>query len=756
MSEESLTIDNLIKKVLSYNPDADVEVMKRAYHFSSEAHSSQKRMEGSPFIEHPVAVASIIADMKMDTATIAAGLLHDTIEDTGITRKNIKELFGEEIAFLVESVTKLSKMVFKTKEEAQAENFRKMFLAMSEDVRVMLIKFADRLHNMRTLEHLSEDKRHRIALETLEIYAPIANRLGIGWLRTELEDLSFKFLMPKLYSELVRKVAKREEEQEGYLKDLAKIVNNKLKEAGLPGTVSGRVKHYYGIYQKMQKQRITFEEVHDVLGLRIITDTKANCYAILGLIHSLWTPIPGRFRDYIGVPKSNMYQSLQTTVIGPKGERVEFQIRTHEMHMIAEHGIASHWIYKEKGKIDEKSSKYISWLRGLIHTQKELSDAKDFLDAVKGKVFPWTYKEKGMIDEKSSKYTSWLRELIHAQEELSDAKDFLEAVKGEVFPDVIYVFTPKGDIKELPVGSSPVDFAYSIHTQIGHKCIGAKVNGRIVPLRYTLRSGDTIEIMTSPTHGPSRDWLKFVVTQRAKSRIKQWIKAEERKQAEQLGLKLLEGELKRHDLNTSVLKSEDMQGILEFFNIQSLEELFVSVGYGRLSAHQVVNKLVPEKSVEEVPAVKVTRPPKEQKGITITGVDNVLYHTAKCCFPVPGDKLIGFVTRGRGATIHREDCPNLERLAIDNARLVDVEWKSAGDATSPAKLFVETVDKPGILANLSALISSVNVNISHIEAKSTEDKTAYIIFILEVKDKIQLSGLTQKIAQMEGVLKVSR
>lgn len=756
MSEESLTIDDLIKKVLSYNPDADVEVMKRAYHFSSEAHASQKRMEGSPYIEHPVAVASILADMKMDTATIAAGLLHDTIEDTGKTRKEIKELFGEEIAFLVESVTNLSKIVFKTKEEAQAENFRKMFLAMSEDVRVMLIKFADRLHNMRTLKHLSEDKRHRIALETIEIYAPIANRLGIGWLRTELEDLSFKFLMPKLYSELVRKVAKREEEQEGYLKDLTKIVNNKLKEAGLPGTVSGRVKHYHGIYQKMQKQRITFEEVHDVLGLRIITDTKANCYAILGLIHSLWTPIPGRFRDYIGVPKSNMYQSLQTTVIGPKGERVEFQIRTHEMHMIAEHGIASHWIYKEKGKIDEKSSKYISWLRGLIHAQKELSDAKDFLEAVKGKVFPWRHKEKGEIDEKSSKYTSWLRELIHAQEELSDAKDFLEAVKGEVFPDVIYVFTPKGDIKELPVGSSPVDFAYSIHTQIGHKCIGAKVNGRIVPLRYTLKSGDTIEIMTSPTHGPSRDWLKFVVTQRAKSRIKQWIKAEERKQAEQLGLKLLEGELKRHDLNPSVLKSEDMQGILEFFNIQSLEELFVSVGYGRLSAHQVVNKLVPEKPVEEVPVAKVTRPPKEQKGITIKGVDNVLYRTAKCCFPVPGDKLVGFVTRGRGATIHRNDCPNLDRLAIDNARLVDVEWKTAGDATSPAKLFVETVDKPGILANLSALISSVNVNISHVEAKSTEDKTAHIIFILEVKDKIQLSGLTQKIAQMEGVLKVSR
>lgn len=709
MAEESITIDGLIKKVLSYNPNADVELLRGAYLFSSEAHSTQTRIEGSPYIEHPLAAASILADMRMDTATVATGLLHDTLEDAGKTRKQIRELFGEEIAFLVESVTKLSKMVFKTKEEAQAENFRKMLLAMSEDMRVMLIKFADRLHNMRTLEFLPESKQHRIASETLEIYAPIANRLGIGWLKSELEDLSFKFIMPQLYSEFVRKVAKRKEEQEGYLKELIEIVNNKLKEAGIQGTVSGRVKHYYGIYQKMQRQKITFEQVHDVLGIRITTDTKANCYAILGLIHSLWTPIPGRFKDYIGVPKSNMYQSLHTTVLGPKGERVEFQIRTHEMHMIAEHGIASHWRYKEKGEIDEKSSRYISWLRDLMQAQKELSDAKDFI----------------------------------------------EAVKGEVFPGGVYVFTPKGDIKELPFGSTPVDFAYSIHTEVGHRCIGAKVNGRIVPLRYTLKSGDTVEIITSPAHGPSRDWLKFVVTQRAKSKIKQWIKTEERKQAIELGSKLLEGEIKRHELTPSILKSEDMEGVLNSFNLQTLEDLYVAIGFGRLSAHQIVNKLVPEK-LEEVAVTKVTRPPKEQKGITIKGVDDVLYHIAKCCFPVPGDRLVGFVTRGRGVTIHRVDCPNLDRLVIDNARLVDVEWRSVGDVTSPARLFVETVDRPGILANLSALISSVNVNISQVEASSTEDKKAHIVFVLEVKDKSQLSGLTQKIAQMEGVLKVSR
>jgi GTP pyrophosphokinase len=710
MEEELVDIDLLIKKVLSYNPDADIELLKQAHLFSTEAHGSQRRIEGSPYIEHPLSVASILADMKMDVATIAAGLLHDTIEDTKTTIKDIKNIFGKEIGFLVQGLTKLSKIEVMTKEEAQAENFRKMLLAMSEDLRVILIKFADRLHNMQTIQHLPESKQQRIASETLEIYAPIANRLGIGWLRTDLEDMSFKVLMPDLYNELVRKVAKRKEEQEAYLREVTEIVNSKLKEEGIPAKVSWRIKHYYGIYQKMLKQEIPFEQVHDVLGLRIITDTKANCYAILGLIHSLWPPVPGRFKDYIGVPKSNMYQSLHTTIIGPKGERVEFQIRTSEMHMIAEHGIASHWRYKEKGKVDEKSDRYISWLRELIQTQRELSDAQDFL----------------------------------------------EAVKGEMVPEVIYVFTPKGEIKEMPVGSTPVDFAYSIHTQVGNRCVGAKVNGRIVPLKFILRNGDTVEIITSPTQAPSRDWLKFVVTQRAKSRIKQWIKAEERKQSMELGQKLLDGELRRHDLSQSVLKSEDMQKVLKFFNIQSLEDLYAFIGHGKLSAHQVVNKLLPEKPVEEPPVTKIIKPPKEQKGITIKGVDNVLYHTAKCCFPIPGDGLIGFVTRGRGVTIHRKDCPNLDRLAVDDARLVDVEWKTEGDATTPVRLLIETVDKPGILASLSALISSVNVNISNATATSTEDKKAHITFILEIKDKSQLTGLTQKIVQLEGVLKVSR
>ncbi len=709
MPEEDVTIDSLTIKVLSYNPDADVELLRKAYVFSREAHCSQRRIEGTPYINHPLSVADILADMKVDVATIAAGLLHDTIEDTGTTPGDIKDIFGDEIAFLVESLTKLSKIEFKTKEEAQAENFRKMLLAMSEDIRVIIIKFADRLHNMRTLQFLPENKQRRIATETLEIYAPLANRLGIAWLKIEFEDVSFRILMPELYDELVRKVAKRKEEQEGYLREVAKTVEEKLEEEGLRARVSGRVKHYYGIYQKMQRQGITFDQVNDVLGLRIITDTNATCYTIMGIIHSLWTPIPGRFKDYIAMPKSNMYQSLHTSVIGPKGERVEFQIRTEDMHNIAEEGIASHWKYKEKGAVEDRDTKYIAWLRELIQSQKEFRDAREFL----------------------------------------------EEVKGEVVPEVVYVFTPTGEIKELPVGSTPVDFAYDVHTQVGHKCVGAKVNGRIVPLRYQLRNGDTIEIITSPSHGPSRDWLKFVITQRAKNRIKQWIKSEERTQSIELGMKLLEVELRKHHLKPALLKTEDMDSIAKEFSMQSFEDLLVSVGYGKVSPHQVINRFLPEKPLEDVHA-REPRPQKEQKGISIKGIDHILYHTAKCCFPIPGDVLVGFVTRGRGVTIHRRDCPNLESLAIEDARLVDVDWKPGNETTSTARLMVETVDRPGVIADLSALISSVNVNISHFEAITTQDKKAFINFNLEVRDKLQLSGLVQKIAQTEGVLRVRR
>jgi len=652
-----------------------------------------------------------LAGLKMDTTTIAAGLLHDTVEDTDVSIEDIKKLFGYDTAFLVEAVTKLSKMQYKSKEMAQAESFRKMFLSMAEDIRVILIKFADRLHNMRTLGSLSESQRQRIAQETLDIYAPLANRLGIGWLKVEFEDLSFKYLMPELYQELVRKVQKQREQNEGYIEELAEIVRAHLRKEGIPANVKGRVKHYYGIYQKMLRQKIPFEQVYDVLGIRIITDTKANCYSILGLIHSLWSPVPGKFKDYIGVPKSNRYQSLHTTVIGPRGERVEFQIRTEQMDRVAEEGIAAHWRYKEKGGFNKKDERYISWLRDIISI---------------------------------------------IQTEISDAREFLEVVKAEVMPHDVYIFTPNGDVKELPYGSTPVDFAYSIHTEVGHRCVGAKVNGRLVPLKHKLQSGDTVEIITSSGHVPSRDWLKFVVTQRARTRIKQWLKAEERKQGIELGTKLLEQELRKHNLSPSLLKGTEIENIAKGYNISSVEELIASVGFGRVSAHQVVNRLLPEdmRKAEE-PIKKPQKKPEETKGITIRGVDNVLYHTAKCCFPVPGDSLKGFITRGKGVAVHRSDCPSLLRIAIDDARVIEVDWKGDG-SLNPAKLLVDTLDKPGVLANISAAISALGINISHISANTFNDKRARITLVLEVKDRTQLYMIIQKIAQMEGVLAVKR
>ena len=702
-----MTLDKLIEKILAYNPKADIGTIRKAYIFSREAHCSQTRLEGSPYVLHPISVANILADMKLDTAAIAAGLLHDTVEDTGTSPEDIADMFGTEVGFLVDAVTKLSRVEFQTKEEAQAENFRKMLLAMAKDVRVILIKFADRLHNMRTLEHLPEAKQRRIATETMDIYAPLANRLGIGWLRTEFEDLCFKTLMPDLFEDLKMKVAKRKEEQEEFIKEVVEIISGKLAASGIPVKIKGRIKHYYGIYQKTIKQKIPFEQVHDVIGVRIKTDTVGHCYDILGIIHSLWPLVPGRFKDFISLPKSNMYQSLHTTVIGPGGDRVEFQIRTEEMDKIGEEGIAAHWRYKEGGSIDTKNTKYVAWLRELV-------------------------------------------------KEISDSKEFLEALKGEVSPETVYVFTPRGDIKELPVGSTPVDFAYSIHTQIGHKCVGAKINGRIVPLRYKLNSGDVVEVITFPSHTPSKDWLKFVVTQRAKNRIKQWVKTAERSQSIELGTRLVEDELKRHGLATALLKSEKMDEVLKHFSVQALEDLYVSIGYGKISAHQVVNRLAPEKAVE-ITLHKELKPLKDKKSvITIKGIDNVLYHVAKCCFPVPGDKIVGFITKGKGVAIHRKECHNLERLSLASERLIEVEWSQDSEITTQARLYIESMDKPGTLANLSSLISSANVNIMFLKASSTPDKRALFEPTLEIKNRSQLNNLVNKISQMDGILNVRR
>ncbi|WP_028842774.1 RelA/SpoT family protein [Thermodesulfovibrio yellowstonii] len=701
-----LTIENVIEKVLQYRPNANVELIKKAYIFSREAHCAQKRKEGIPYIYHPLAVAAILADMKLDSTTIAAGLLHDTVEDAEMTIDDIGEIFTPDVAFLVDAVTKLSKLQFSTVEEAQAESFRKMFLAMSKDIRVILIKFADRLHNMRTIEFLPPDKQKRIAKETLEIYAPLANRLGIGWMRSEFEDLSFKVLYPDEYDDLVKKVAKRKEDQQAYIDNVINILSEKISAMNIPFKIYGRVKHYYGIYQKLIKQKIPFEQVYDVIGIRIITDTVPHCYDILGIIHSLWTLIPGRFKDFISLPKSNYYQSLHTTVIGPGGERVEFQIRTEEMDIIAEEGIAAHWRYKERKDLTEREAKIVSWLRDLI-------------------------------------------------KEISDPKELLDAVKAEVVPDTIYIFTPKGDVKELPVNSTPVDFAYAIHSEVGARCAGAKVNGRIVPLNYQLQSGDVVEIITSPHQKPRKDWLQFVVTQRARNRIKHFLRQEERQQGIDIGKQLLEAELRKQGIQSSILKTEKMEEILQAFSVQSIEDLYLLIGHGKISVHQVVNRLSPEIPQDEIVVPKKVIPRKEHKQfISLKGVDEVLYHIAKCCMPVPGDEIIGFITRGKGISVHRKDCLNIQHLEHD--RLIEVFWTADDNSKVQTKISIECIDAPGILATITALLSANQVNITAVKANSTSDKRALIDFTIEVKDRTHLSDIINKISQIGEVISVKR
>jgi GTP pyrophosphokinase len=614
---------------------------------------------------------------------------------------------------LVDGMTKLSRMELQSREQREAENFRKMIVAMAKDIRVILIKLADRLHNMRTLTSLPPEKQKRIAQETLDIYAPLANRLGISKIKTELEDLSFMYLNPEAYRELTQKVMLKRIERETYINELIDIMKGHLSEHGYKGEVKGRPKHFYSIYQKMLKQGIAFEDIYDLIAIRIITDSKVNCYAIMGLIHSLWTPVPGRFKDFIGVPKSNLYQSLHTTVIGPKGERVEFQIRTEEMHRIAEEGIAAHWRYKEKSHVSQREEQQFAWLRQLMEWQKDLTDAKEFMDTV----------------------------------------------KGDLFPDVVYVFTPRGDVKELPQGSTPVDFAYTVHTDIGHSCVGAKVNGKIVPLKHVLRNGDKIEVVTQTGHTPSRDWLKFVKTSKAKARIKAWLKTEERKRSILLGKELLEKDLRKHDLSPSkVFKSDELLQIANEMSHNDLDDLLAAIGYGKVSAHMVANKFAPDKPhVEPIPK----RPPvKHAKpsggGMKISGMDNMLIHLSKCCNPVPGDKVIGFITRGRGVSIHTADCSNVGELTFDKDRLIEVSWGDLQTASHAVKISVRTEDKPGLLASVSSSISATEANITHAEVSTGEDREATLNFTIDIKDVEHLNRIIKNIEGINGVIDVKR
>jgi len=709
----AVRLEDIVERIQNYHPDADVDMLRRAYIFSAKAHQGQTRLSGESYLIHPIEVAAILANLKLDAATVAAGLLHDTIEDTTVTSEEIKSMFGEEVAMLVDGMTKLSRMELQSREQREADNFRKMIVAMAKDIRVILIKLADRLHNMRTLKSLSPEKQKRIAQETLDIYAPLANRLGISRIKTELEDLAFMYLNPEAYADLTQKVNKRRIERESYINELIEIIRGQLAEHGYKGEVKGRPKHFYSIYQKMEKQGISFEDVYDLIAIRIITDTKVNCYAILGLIHSLWTPVPGRFKDFIGVPKSNLYQSLHTTVIGPKGERVEFQIRTEEMHRLAEEGIAAHWRYKEKSAVSQREEQQFAWLRQLLEWQRDLPDAKEFM----------------------------------------------ETVKGDLFPDVVYVFTPRGDVKELPQGSTPVDFAFSVHTDIGQQCVGAKVNGKIVPLKHVLRNGDKIEIITQTGHTPSRDWLKFVKTSKARTRIKAWLKAEERRRSIQLGRELLEKDLRKHELNPSkIFRSDDLLKVANDMSHNTLEDMLAAIGYGKVSAHMVANKIAPDRPhIEPIPK----KPPQKQvkpsgSSMKISGMDNMLIHLSKCCNPVPGDKVVGFITRGRGVSIHTVDCPNVGELTFDKERLVEVSWGDFQLGAHAVKISVRTEDKPGLLANVSSSISAAEANITHAEAITGDDKQATLNFTIDIKDVEHLNRIIKNIEAINGVLGVKR
>ena len=711
-----IRLNDIIDKIHAYNPDTDVDLIEKAYVFSAKIHQGQVRLSGEPYLIHPLEVAGILADLKLDVATIATGLLHDAVEDTYATLEEIGKLFGRDISPLVDGVTKISKITFGTHEEQQAENFRKMLIAMAKDIRVILIKLADRLHNMRTLEYHSPKKQKEIAKETLDIYAPLANRLGIGWVRAELEDLSLQFLEPEVYYDLMKKVVERKKEGNAYIHEVKTIISNRLAEYNLKDHVEGRLKHIYSIYQKMKKQNIEFDRVYDLIAFRIILDSVQECYEALGIIHSLWKPVPGRFKDHIAMPKANMYQSLHTTVIGPHGERVEIQIRTAEMHRIAEEGIASHWKYKE---------------------------GKD-------------------IGEKTDREFAWLRRLLEWQQDMKDPGEFLESVRVDLFPEEVYVFTPKGEVKEFPRGATPLDFAYSIHTDVGHQCNGAKVNGKIVPLKYELKNGDTLEIITSSNQHPSIDWLKIVKTSRAKAKIRHWVKTNQREQSISLGLEICEKEFKKYKLNFSKLtKSGELKVITEEFSLQDVDDLLAEVGYGKLSVKQIIHRIIPQERLdteftEEAILEKVTKKAgkKDGGGVKIRGVEDIMVRFGKCCNPLPGDDIIGYITRGRGVTVHLSNCPTI--LHSVSERTIDVEWDIEDKSMHLVRIRVVCVDKKGLLAAMSSSIALSEANIINAQIHTTQEKKAVSIFEVEVSDLKHLQNIINSMQNIKGVINVER
>ncbi len=714
----SHSIDELLQRIAGYQPSADLDRIRRAYAFAEHAHSGQFRRSGEPYVVHPLSVAGIISQLKLDADSVCAGLLHDCVEDTSATVEEISKLFGSEVAFLVDGVTKLGKLPWSTKEERQAENFRKMLLAMARDIRVILIKLCDRVDNMRTLGAMPADKQERIARETMDIYAPLANRLGIQWVKIELEDLSFRYLYPKEWNEINEKLSTYFEGRQAYIDEVVAILNHELAQNEIPALVSGRPKHLWSIYQKTLKTGRDLDQLFDIIAFRAIVNSVRDCYAALGIVHGKWTPIPGRFKDFIALPKPNMYQSLHTSVIGPKAERIEIQIRTDEMHRVAEEGIAAHWKYKEQ--------------------------------------------KPGGADTDEKKF-SWLRQLMEWQKTLTDPTEFIETVKVDLFTDEVYVFTPKGDVKAMPAGSTPVDLAYLIHTDVGNHCSGARVNGLIVPLRYQLRNGDTAEILTSPNQKPNKDWLKFVKTSSAKSKIRHYMRTEQREKAKALGRELLEREMRKHELSyTKAERSNDLIHAANELRMNKLDDLLMNLGYGKILPTDVVELLLPEEqrrpgpSAEPQKAAPLARrtPGLRPAGITVGGADDVLVRFAKCCSPVPGDPIVGVITRGRGVTVHTKVCPTAMEQAEE--RRIDVEWDAVHKAARPVSVQVVCSDKPGLLATMSQTFHEHGINISQATCRSLDDTRAVNTFRITILDVDQLHKLIRSLQKIQGVYAVQR
>lgn len=709
--------NDIIDKVGAYTTlsDQDVESIQASYVYSAKVHAGQKRVSGEPYLSHPLEVSAILADMKLDVASVITGMLHDTIEDTLATKEEIESLFGKEVAFLVDGVTKISRLSFNTKVEEQAESFRKLILATAKDIRVILVKLADRLHNMRTLEHLNPEKQKRISKETFDIYAPLAHRLGIYWLRTELEDLSFKYLKSEEYKNINGIIQKKKKEWDKYIDEVKSLLLSKLEESNIEAEISGRMKHSYGIYTKMVNQNIEFDKVYDVIAFRIITDSVSKCYEILGLVHSVWKPVPGRFKDFIALPKLNGYQSLHTTVIGPFGERMEIQIRTKEMHELSEFGISAHWKYKE-GK-----------------------DSKNEFDRV---------------------YAN-LRQLLEWKD-IKDPNEFLDAVKGDLIPHMVYIFTPTGDLKEMPNGATPVDFAYSIHTEVGHHCSGSIVNGKIVPLDHTLKSGDTVEIMTRKDKYPNQDWLKFVVTSSAKTKIRSWLRSKEQDQSKMVGKSICERKFKQQGIEfQKLLKGDNFKKVLSDYNFKNVDDLYIAVGFGKISASDVMKYFITnDKDLDKVD--KTSRIDKIIKtitkdssdGVLVRGYNDILIRISHCCSPLPGEDIVGYITRGRGISIHKSDCPQL--FEIDPSRKIDVEWDKSYKGLMSARILVKCNDEPGILSNITKSISSSDINISKAEMSSPDEANAVGTFDINVKDIKQLDKLMMRITKLKGVKSVER